>query len=149
MEPLTLDPWALNPTNEFNRKPEPTSFTVKQLEADREAMRRKGRYALLRLEYLSKLTDLSARRHRRIGSFFTQIVNKQVPLLSLSLPGKYDNIRQSRPDSGPGWQVNLLFLSSSCSFFARKWTPPRGTRADVQPAESDFSLAMPAWDVSP
>ncbi|KAJ1492592.1 hypothetical protein T484DRAFT_1770542 [Baffinella frigidus] len=55
------------------------------LEADREAMRRKGRYALLRLEYLSKLTDLSARRHRRVGSFFTQIVNKQVWLMRAGL----------------------------------------------------------------
>jgi len=47
------------------------------LEADRAAMRHKGRFELLRLEYLSCLTDLSARRHHRVLAFFRHVLAKQ------------------------------------------------------------------------
>ena len=56
-----------------------------QLETDRECMRRRGRFDLLRLEYLARLSDISARKHQHVISFFGSVVATVVEALESGL----------------------------------------------------------------
>ena len=61
-----------------------------QLEADREGMRRRGRFDLLRLEYLGRLSDISLRRHQHLIAFFGNVVQKLVAMLQSGLESLQD-----------------------------------------------------------
>ena len=61
-----------------------------QLEADREGMRRRGRFDLLRLEYLGCLSDISSRRHQHLIAFFGNVVQKLVGMLQAGLGSLQD-----------------------------------------------------------
>jgi hypothetical protein len=56
-----------------------------QLEIDREGMRRRGRFDLLRLEYLGRLSDISARKHQHVLAFFGSVTETLVSTLQSGL----------------------------------------------------------------
>jgi hypothetical protein len=56
-----------------------------QLEIDREGMRRRGRFDLLRLEYLGRLSDISSRRHQHFIAFFGNVIHALVAMLQQGL----------------------------------------------------------------
>jgi len=56
-----------------------------QLVADREGMRRRGRFDLLRLEYLGRLSDISSRRHHHFIEFFGNVIMKLMAMLQSGL----------------------------------------------------------------
>jgi hypothetical protein len=66
-----------------------------QLEIDREGMRRRGRFDLLRLEYLGRLSDISSRRHQHFIAFFGNVVQALVTMLQSGL----DSLQHASPVS--------------------------------------------------
>jgi hypothetical protein len=61
-----------------------------QLEIDRENMRHRGRFDLLRLEYLGRLSDISSRKHQQFIAFFRNVIQKLVAILQGGLEALQD-----------------------------------------------------------